>query len=283
MNIAPWIKRTAKQLIRSKVSPWLLDKDLLPTRTVSPQALKAFMDSVCPVATNHGLVRVGGEGDGGYLVPDDLDGVRFCFSPGVSEVADFELSLAARGIKCFLADYSVDAPPVQHPLFVFEKKYLGPSDDAIFITLESWLSQVDPAESDLILQMDIEGAEYGVILDASDETLSRFRIVVIEFHDLQGLTDRLGFELINLTLRKLLKQFDIVHIHPNNCRKPLVFQDFEIPPVMEFSFLRKDRITTRLPASSFPHPLDRTNMSGAEDFALPSCWFRTPGASRAAQ
>jgi hypothetical protein len=36
-----------------------------------------------PVVTTHPLIRVGAHGDGGYLVPDDLDGIAACFSPGV--------------------------------------------------------------------------------------------------------------------------------------------------------------------------------------------------------
>lgn len=30
------------------------------------------------------LVRIGGDWDGAYLVPDDLAGVAACFSPGVN-------------------------------------------------------------------------------------------------------------------------------------------------------------------------------------------------------
>ena len=40
----------------------------------------------CPVP----LVRIGGNRDGAYLVPDDLTGVSACFSPGVSNRKDFE-------------------------------------------------------------------------------------------------------------------------------------------------------------------------------------------------
>jgi hypothetical protein len=38
-----------------------------------------------PIESGHPLVRLGGPKDGGYLVPDDLDGIAFCFSPGVSD------------------------------------------------------------------------------------------------------------------------------------------------------------------------------------------------------
>ncbi len=40
---------------------------------------------------------MGGENDGGYLVPDDLEGIEYCFSPGVSNIATFELDCLNRG------------------------------------------------------------------------------------------------------------------------------------------------------------------------------------------
>jgi hypothetical protein len=37
------------------------------------------------------LIRLGGETDGAYLIPDDLEGVSALFSPGVAESSSFEL------------------------------------------------------------------------------------------------------------------------------------------------------------------------------------------------
>jgi len=236
--------------------------------------LKNLIASLRPVTTNHELIRIGGDGDGGYLIPDDLQNINVCFSPGVSETANFELELANnRNIKSFLADYSVEAPPVQSKLFDFEKKYLGPTEDSIYITLESWVNKKAQNQSDFILQMDIEGAEYGVIHDTSSETLRKFRIIVIEFHGLDNMIIRAGFDLIDLTFKKLLKDFEVVHIHPNNAVKPQKYKDLEIPPVMEFTFLRKDRISSRQPVLIFPNKLDRPNSSLSEDYPLPRCWY----------
>ena len=53
----------------------------------------------------------GPDGDGGYLVPDDLEGIVACFSPGVSNVAGFEKDCALKGMKVFMADASVEARP----------------------------------------------------------------------------------------------------------------------------------------------------------------------------
>ncbi len=234
--------------------------------------LLALLAQVRPISTEHRLMRVGGEGDGGYLVPDDLDGITACFSPGVAGVADFESDLATRGIRCFLADYSVDAPPVTNPLFDFEKKYLGPITNDVYMTLESWVQRKAGGSDNLLLQMDIEGAEYDVLLGAPEELLARFRIVVIEFHNLHGLFDRMAFEPINLAFRRLLTAFEVIHIHPNNCCPPVAQGDIAIPPVMEFTFLRRDRISRKGRTLTYPHELDRANVADRPDCPLPACW-----------
>jgi hypothetical protein len=244
-------------------------------KTADPQAIQRFLDTVRPIETEHPLIRLGGDGDGGYLVPDDLEGIRACFSPGVSTVARFEVDLAARGIKCFLADASVSAPPVQNALFDFEPKYLGPTSADKFITLDDWVDSKAPGQSDFLLQMDIEGAEYGVLLSTDRETLRKFRIVVIEFHGLPRLYDRTGLELISLAFAKLLRDFDPVHIHPNNNGQIARFREFEIPRLLEFTFLRKDRSRSRKAATAFPHHLDRKNVPQKPELVLPSCWYRS--------
>lgn len=251
----------------------LLNQNKLLCKTTDAALVRDFISLLKPITTNHNLVRIGGEGDGGYLVPDDLNNINGCFSPGVCEVANFELEFANRGIKCFLADYSVEAPPVQNKLFDFEKKYLGQVEDSIYITLENWVNRKAPNQSDFILQMDIEGAEYEVIFDTSSETLRKFRILVIEFHRLEAVIVKYGFDLINFTFRKLLKDFEIVHMHPNNAAKPKTYKTLEIPQTMEFTFLRKDRISNRQPTLNFPHKLDRPCAPNKKDYPLPKCWY----------
>lgn len=226
-----------------------------------------------PVSIGRPLIRIGGKGDGGYLIPDDLDGVEACFSPGVASTSDFESELALRGMHSYMIDYSVDNPPVNNELFHFEKKFLGLSNDAVYTTLDAWMARTGPFGSDLLLQMDIEGAEYEVLIDAASDTLARFRIIVIEFHELAALfASSLTFNWLKAVFHKLLKDFDIVHIHPNNWYAPELVAGYPIPPLMEFTFSRKDRALSRSPARNFPHPLDEVNVPANPDFALPTCW-----------
>lgn len=260
-------------LIKERVRTILFKRSLQIISITNKSSLETFFTSIKPVSTNYRLIRIGGESDGGYLIPDDLEDIKICFSPGVSTVSDFESDMAKRGMTCFLADYSVEAPPLHNQSFHFEKKYLGQANNSVYMTFEKWVKRNAPQQKDFILQMDIEGSEYGVILDTDAEILRKFRILVVEFHKIDNLTSRLGFELINLTFEKLLKDFVVVHIHPNNYSKPIRYLEYLIPPIMEFTFLRKDRILSSHPTMHFPHPLDRKNVAEKDDVPLPMCWY----------
>lgn len=82
-------------------------------KIADPNDVRALIRRMHPVTTEHELVRIGCSGDGGYLVPNDLDGITACFSPGVDNRATFEETLIARDIPCHLADASVNFNPIK--------------------------------------------------------------------------------------------------------------------------------------------------------------------------
>ena len=243
-------------------------------RTVGDSQLESFLKLINPITTDKALIRIGGGADGGYLVPNDLVGLLGCFSPGVAYTATFELEMANFGIRSFLADYSVETAPVDHPLINFEKKFIGIDTNDVYMTMKDWYTKKkNPEDGDYILQMDIEGAEYEVLNTIDDTFLKNFRIMVIEFHNLHYLIDAAGFNLVEFSFKKILKNFEIVHIHPNNESKPINYHGFEIPTTIEFTFLRKDRILRKYANKSFPHEYDLPNFLDREDFPLPECWY----------
>jgi hypothetical protein len=106
---------TVKRIIGS----FMLSNDVAISGALDTRPLLDFLASLRPATTNHHLIRIDGDSDGGYLIPDALEHLEFCFSPGVAFTADFEDDLTKRGVKCFLADYSVDRPPIRSVLFDF--------------------------------------------------------------------------------------------------------------------------------------------------------------------
>jgi hypothetical protein len=239
----------------------------------SPEDVHALLRTLRPIGGGAELIRLGPEGDGGYLVPDDLAGIDYAFSPGVSTESGFEAALAARGMQVFLADFSVDAPAQQNSRFSFLKKFVGSATDGAFITLEDWKGACAPGYGgDLLLQMDIEGAEYETLLVAPSDLLAQFRIMVIELHYVHELLNRRFFDLISPVLHKLLRTHSVVHVHPNNCCGSVRAGELELPRIAEVTFLRNDRVRDRTPSTMFPHPLDRDN-TGKATLPLPRCWY----------
>ncbi len=239
-----------------------------------PDELRSLLARLHPAATDIPLIRIGPDGDGGYLVPDDLDGIVACFSPGVADTSGFELQCAERGMEIFMADASVDGPADQHPRFHFIKKFIGPIDDQQTMGFEQWAEDALQGRSgDLMMQMDIEGAEWTALPTIPSSLLRRFRIVVIELHWLDQLFTQRTFNLLAPVLDRLLSSHMCVHLHPNNCCGTVTRQGIELPVVLEATFLRRDRAEPNGFVTSFPHPFDIDNTS-RPSIALPSSMTR---------
>lgn len=109
--------------------------NLFAVRRTEGKEILSLIRKLRPHDCGVDLIRLGGAGDGGYLIPDDLEGIEYCFSPGVGKLSKFEDDLAERHIRSYLADSSVDGPTVSRPEFTFDKKYLGASDRGEYFTL----------------------------------------------------------------------------------------------------------------------------------------------------
>ena len=168
---------------------------------------------------------------------------------------------------------SADQPPLHAPRY---PRIGGAARDG-FITLDDWVAaSTDDTESDLMMQIDIEGYEYEVFLATSEALMQRFRILVVEFHaldELLGICSDKQKQIIHV-FNRILQTHSCVHIHPNNCCGRMQNNAIDIPRVMEFTFLRKDRISQATYQTSFPHPLDCDNTSESP-LVLPKCWYKS--------
>jgi hypothetical protein len=99
---------------------------------------------------------------------------------------------------------------------VFIKRKVSGYDSADTISLNTLVEMAGPTD-DLMLQMDIEGHEYGALSSLSRVNLDRFRIIVIEFH--------YTFDWIfahnwkwhyGEIFSKLLANHAVSHLHANN-------------------------------------------------------------------
>jgi len=124
----------------------------------------------------------------------------------------------------------------------------------------------------LLLQMDIEGAEYEVLLSTPIELLSSFRIIVLELHWLERLFDPFAFGIMRSCFEKLLSRFYVVHAHPNNCGGMIEYNGIQLPDVMEMTFYNRNRSRPGEYRSDYPHALDADNCPHRPAMPLPACW-----------
>ena len=249
--------------------------------------LRAALQLMVPQPCSRPLVRIGGSGDGAYLIPDHLEGIEACFSPGVADCTALEQELADRhAIPSYLCDASVRPESLQlDPAFhVFSPLWLGTHDGEDTQSLDAWvLGSAHGEGRDLLLQMDIEGAEYGALLACSDSVLERFRILVLELHWLDRLESARFLNMVFLpVLQKLHRQFDCVHAHANNCCGTVELAGCSVPRVIELSFYRRS-LNQASPGSALhppqlPHPLDVVNVPALPPIALGIPWSGSPAA-----
>jgi hypothetical protein len=239
-----------------------------------------------PKSSPYKLIRIGGNKDGAYLLPNDLTNIKACFSPGVNNFKNFEDDLTfLYNIQCHMCDKSSDPEKLKTPLVdgmqTFQKKWLDVNNADDSISLEEWVMAYSPnPKDDLILQMDIEGAEYRNLLNTPEEILKRFRIMVIEFHCLDNITNSQVFsEVLLPVFSKIDKYFQCVHAHANNFSKSSYIvsgTNINLPTFIELTFLRKDRFLNnsakQLQPIYIPHPSDIINAPSKPPLFLNKAW-----------
>ena len=234
-------------------------KGLKLSRRTDEKALKGLILSLRPMETKVPLIRIGSKSDGGYLLPQDFDGVTTCFSAGCDLTWHFEKQLDTEfNVRSVILD-SIDKKPIDlGPKQTYIPFWLGNTNSERFITFDKWISEnLDENDTDLILQMDIEGAEYEALIGLEFEKLKQFRIIVLELHNLANFKNqRLFDEYYRPALSKLTEAYDVVHAHANNCCGNWGSGDVKFPKVLELTLLRKDRNGVSKNFAVTPHALD---------------------------
>ena len=269
-----WWYVKVSSCFKASLRDWLYSRGLSVGVASETARVREVVDMVRPRSVLPSLVRVGSGSDGGYLLPNDLEGVTAVLSPGVGKLSDFELFFAERGVECLLVDGTVEGPAVNHPNFSFVSALVGSRDDDPYRTVSSLVEQVRTEGQDLVLQMDIEGAEWAALSATPTTTLAHFRIIVIEFHDFSNkLLFKHSLEDVADVFLRLTSTHTPVHVHPNNYGKALKVGGDVIPDVFELTLLRNDRVRRGSEHAKLPHPLDTENAGPSRSPGrYPSWW-----------
>lgn len=219
-----------------------------------------------------GKVRIGGDGDGGYVLLDRLDPAQVVMSFGVGPTVTFERDLAERGHRVVMFDHTVDALPDAHPAFIWHRLGLAARDDApcSLYALPTLMRRLPPSDHPPILKMDVEGAEWPALAVLDPDVLGGFAQITLELHGLLSLEQPPFNAQALAALRVLRRDFVPVHVHANNYGRLDYVGGFACADTIEVTFARSGLYPDAPSATIYPTALDTPNFAERPDYLL---WF----------
>lgn len=222
-------------------------------------------------------VRIGNPlGDGGYVMADRFRPGQVAYSFGIADDVSFDLALAERGLQLFMYDHTISRLPLSHPGFHFFKRGIAEIDlpNQLLSALRPELLRNRHKDRDMILKIDVEGAEWAVFDSLAASLLGRFEQIVIELHELSRVAEPAFRARFVRIFEKLRKAFNIIHVHANNCVPLGSVDGGPMPNVLEVSLLRKDLGAAGDWETVIPSELDAPNATDRPDYVLSYPPFR---------
>jgi hypothetical protein len=215
---------------------------------------------------NYNKVRLGGTYDGGYVCIDDFENIKLAISGGVAHDDRWENDLARERLIPTLAFDPIEpcdmksVPRLHYKLFAGKIEAYPLTRNS---TLDALLFSYD--QHDIIGKIDIEGDEWELFTYTQDNTMMKFRQLVVEFHLNHTLETLVEYGNV---FEKLYKYFRVVHIHGNNWCETHSFGSINIPDVFEVTFANLNYYNMTESNEVFPTELDMPCCPEREDISL---------------
>ena len=190
------------------------------------------------VSNNITWKRFGSPGDGGYLLKDEISKSDICISLGIGDDYTFDLDIAKYCQQVLMFDHTIDHPQLLSSNMSFKKIGISSVEAEKFTTIERIVSEL-PVESDLILKIDIEGAEWEILGSLTFDTLRRFKQIAAEFHNLHAIHNTEHFERIMNALSKISQTHFLANFHINNWASYQLVAGVPFPDVVEVTYIRR--------------------------------------------
>ena len=232
-----------------------------------PATRQRLFELIQPVAImNCDLKRFGEPNDGGYaLCANLLSFSQGAYSYGISGYdgwgCDVSTAIKAKVHQYDCFDTRQPACPSGEPVFHAECVAASSVTDngKVFDSIDSQITRNGDAGKNLVVKMDVEGAEWDSLLGASESTLSRIDQLAIEFH-------YVGDPKFVKVLERLKQHFYVAHLHFNNfsCRTGI-----EPFPALAYEVLFVSKRLTSLASAGTPPGLSA--FDAPNDPTSPDC------------
>jgi hypothetical protein len=222
-------------------------------------------------------IRLGNPFDGGYVVVDQLSHISAAYSLGIGDNVSWDLEIAKRGIPVFQYDNTVSGSPINHSLFKFYQLEVGSRYNLPkkITTIQNIMQEHGhQLDHNLILKIDIEGAEWKVFDSIDVKLLRNFQQIVCEFHDFSKVIHSEWYERAMRVFSKLTVYHRVVHVHANNWAPLLIVANVPFPDVLEVTFFRSDNHYFIESQETFPTQIDYPNNPKCADIFLGNFKFK---------
>ena len=215
------------------------------------------------------FVRIGREHDGGYIMLDDFHAGDVAYSFGIRDDVSWDKDMTSRGYDVFMYDHTIDGLPEENPRFHWSKLGIadGKTQDVRLKTLDE-LIRTNHHENtrNMILKMDVEGAEWGFLKQVSSEILSQFSQIALELHWIISGREQ---ETILNSLKQLNKTHQLVHIHPCNFGNYITVGGKKFPDILQALYVKRGSYSCDMNYDvNLPLPIDNTDLDSAPEIEL---------------
>jgi hypothetical protein len=216
---------------------------------------------VTPYDIDKPKVRIGPNGDGGYVFADDISSDQAVISYGISTEYRFDAEMARRGHKVYMFDHTIECVNISNDNMTFFKEGVAgvTKKSANLFSIEDHLAKYDIQGHQLILKMDVEGAEWDAINNTPDSVLDRFEQMTFEIHGFVHLGEDEFREKFVRMFRKINRLFTLFHVHANNHNGANGFDIVGGVPVsslMEFTYIKTSSVRRSQSRTLYPTAYD---------------------------
>lgn len=218
------------------------------------------------------MKRLGRRGDGGYIMLDDFTENQIAYSFGISDDVSWDIDALANGIKdVYMYDHTIDGLPENKEGFHWFKTGITGIYDAKIPelrTLEQLLKDNGHENQiNMLLKMDVEGAEWDVLNHSNSGTLNRFSQIVLELHNVNS------FEMYPKIIRalQLLNKTHVpINLHGNNWEGYEYGDKFSIPDALEITYVHKIKYAQNLQrcVKFFPSDVNEPNSDNFSEIIM---------------
>ncbi len=216
------------------------------------------------------LIRIGDMNkDGGYIMADDFEPGGIAYSFGISNDVSWDTIMARYNYDIFMYDHTINKLPSDNENFHYFKEGISGHDMENYPTksLKYFINRNGHNKTkNLILKMDVEGAEWEFLETVDAKTLKQFDQIVFELHNIVKPS---GGNKILESLEKLNKTHCLIHLHGNNSGVILKVGDTVFPDVLEATYVNRDKYYTfEDNLIVLPTALDKPNDIGRPDIIM---------------